>query len=384
MKQVYSTLFFLLLLTGLKAQELYFPFASRPVRDSVARSLRQQIQQTLQLPLQEATVPQWLGACWAMELQLYRPAGFDTLISRHLQQLPQLSVGMQRAYLQMLYTLYPQKYAQSVAALLPRLQGHKNKAMALEYLRQAGYTAPLQLDSAFLQSDFYRLHKQYHSRAAQPKLRKEDVLHADFLPGEDLLVSFQHRNRNRPGYLQIRLGTGSWLHDTNGVVLQYPQLARSITHLPYYLTNGNTPQGLYRITGLDTSANLWIGPTTNLQLVLPFEQAHLPFFDTGVDVSTVYRKMLGPFAAVTDLWESFEAGRVGRTEIIAHGTTIDPSFYAGQPYWPHTPSLGCLCSPEWWNEQGMRERSTQEDWIRWVRDRLVQARWLLVVEVNDL
>lgn len=384
MKKLYSTIFLLLLLSGIKAQEVYVSFASRPVRDSVAASLRRQVLQTMKLPLQEANVPQWLGACWAMELQLYQPPGFDTLVYLHLQAVPQLSMGMQRAYLQMLYTLYPRQYAPQVAALLPRLQGNKNKAMALEYLQQAGYTAPLRLDAAFLQSDFYRLHQQQHSRSAQPDFRRADFLDAGFLPGEDLLISFQHRNRNLPGYLQIRLARGSWLQDTNGVVLQFPQLARSITNLPFYLTNGNTPQGLYRVTGLDTSENLWIGPTTNLQLVLPFEQAAQLFFENGGNGQAAYQKLLGPFASYTALWESYEAGRIGRTEIIAHGTTIDPAFYEKQSYWPHTPSLGCLCSPEWWNNQGMRERSVQEAWIRYVREELIKPRWLLVVEVSDL
>ncbi|MFN4286093.1 MAG: hypothetical protein ACK4E8_09050 [Lacibacter sp.] len=84
------------------------------------------------------------------------------------------------------------------------------------------------------------------------------------------------------------------------------------------------------------------------------------------------------------MWESFEAGRIGRTEIIAHGTTIDPAFYKGQPYWPHTPSLGCLCSPEWWGDNGLRERSVQEAWMQYIRNGTVQPRWLLVVEVSDL
>lgn len=384
MKRFLYILLFLFAYCRLQAQHVYFPFASRSARDSVTQSLRKQIHETMRLPLQEATVPQWLGALWAMEIQLYRPPDFEKCIPVHLQVLPLLGMGMQRAYLQMLYTLYLGMFVKAVAALLPRLQGNKNKALALEYLQQAGYSAPLLLDSAFLHSDFYRLHKQFHAKTQQPQLTKDAFLHADFLKGEDVIVSFQHRNRNYPGYLQIRMAGGSWLKDSSGEDLQFPQLARSITNLPYYLTNGNTPQGLYRIIGFDTSTNLWIGPTTNLQLVLPFEKADLPFFEAGTDAEAQYRQLLGPFSGYTDLWESFEAGRIGRTEIIAHGTTIDPAFYKGQPYWPHTPSLGCLCSPEWWGDNGLRERSVQEAWMQYIRNGTVQPRWLLVVEVSDL
>ena len=39
----------------------------------------------------------------------------------------------------------------------------------------------------------------------------------------------------------------------------------------------------------------------------------------------------------------------GRTEIIAHGTTIDPAYFIDQPFFPISPTLGCLCAQEIWN-----------------------------------
>jgi hypothetical protein len=47
--------------------------------------------------------------------------------------------------------------------------------------------------------------------------------------------------------------------------------------------------------------------------------------------------------------ESFRAGAIGRTEIIAHGTTIDPDYFKDKPYYPYSPTLGCLCSAEIWD-----------------------------------
>jgi len=40
---------------------------------------------------------------------------------------------------------------------------------------------------------------------------------------------------------------------------------------------------------------------------------------------------------------------VGRTEIIAHGTTIDPEYFKDKPFYPLTPTMGCLCAKELWN-----------------------------------
>jgi hypothetical protein len=42
-------------------------------------------------------------------------------------------------------------------------------------------------------------------------------------------------------------------------------------------------------------------------------------------------------------------GKIGRSEIIAHGTTIDPGFFSGKPYYPISPTLGCLCAREIWD-----------------------------------
>lgn len=78
----------------------------------------------------------------------------------------------------------------------------------------------------------------------------------------------------------IRKKNGAWLADENGKPLKFKQLARSISNLPYYITNGNTPQGLYRVTGFDYSSNEWIGPTKNVQMVLPYENNSSFFMDS--------------------------------------------------------------------------------------------------------
>jgi hypothetical protein len=49
------------------------------------------------------------------------------------------------------------------------------------------------------------------------------------------------------------------------------------------------------------------------------------------------------------MMEAWNAGRIGRTEIIAHGSTIDPEYFKDKPYYPLTPTQGCLCAKELWN-----------------------------------
>ncbi|HVW62274.1 MAG TPA: hypothetical protein VHC48_19620, partial [Puia sp.] len=51
----------------------------------------------------------------------------------------------------------------------------------------------------------------------------------------------------------------------------------------------------------------------------------------------------------TPMTEAWSAGHIGRTEIIAHGTTIDPEYFKDKPFYPLTPTMGCLCARELWN-----------------------------------
>lgn len=43
------------------------------------------------------------------------------------------------------------------------------------------------------------------------------------------------------------------------------------------------------------------------------------------------------------------AGMAGRSEMLCHGTTANPDWYKGLPYYPNTPSLGCLTAKEIWD-----------------------------------
>jgi hypothetical protein len=70
----------------------------------------------------------------------------------------------------------------------------------------------------------------------------------------------------------------------------------------------------------------------------------------AIDSLRLYLELLPPgwrdYASMREAWS---AGRIGRTEIIAHGTTIDPEYFKDKPFYPLTPTMGCLCARELWN-----------------------------------
>jgi len=138
----------------------------------------------------------------------------------------------------------------------------------------------------------------------------------------------------------------------------FEQLARSASNLPYFITNGSTPQGVYSIQGGAVSRNQLIGPTPNFQLTMPYEGRWQQYFqtpdsipwDSTRNVEAMYNQLMpSNWAGYAPMQEVFNAGKIGRTEIIAHGTTINPEYFKDKPYYPLTPTMGCLCAKELWN-----------------------------------
>ena len=121
----------------------------------------------------------------------------------------------------------------------------------------------------------------------------------------------------------------------------------------------------------------------SIQMVMPFENNH-QFFQGNRDYEMYYKTLLGEILGkVTALYEAYYAGKLGRSEIIAHGTTIDPEFYRGQIFYPCTPSLGCLCSPEIWDEDGRISYSAQQQILDALIKNNLTPEWLIVAEISD-
>jgi hypothetical protein len=216
------------------------------------------------------------------------------------------------------------------------------------------------------------------------------IFSKDFLNGNVVMYSIQRKDRNYPGIVVIRNKEGKFIRDSAGNIFNIPQLARSITNLPGYLTNGNTPQGIFRMYGFGISSSSFIGPTTNIQLTMPAETS-LQFFmkdSTITDTAWTedwYKKLLpASLKNYVSLFGSFYAGKAGRTEIISHGTTIDPEYYKGQTYYPLTPTQGCLCTKELWSGfSGNRVFSDQQRLVNAIQSAGGPDGYCVVIELDD-
>jgi hypothetical protein len=207
--------------------------------------------------------------------------------------------------------------------------------------------------------------------------------------GQKMIYSFQRYNRDYSGIAIVQNADGSFVKDANGRLLIFEQLARSGSDLPYFITNGSTPQGVYSIQRTAVSHNNFIGPTPNLQLIIPFENTWEKYFqqdwDPSQDSLILYKKLLpANWRSYEPMMEAWSAGKIGRTEIIAHGTTIDPEYFKGKSFYPLTPSQGCLCAKELWNvTSGKLLMSEQFNLISAFQSTQSNKGYLYVINLDD-
>lgn len=319
-------------------------------------------------PLDSNTEDKYESACWAICQFMIRNADVQQGFEKMFNAYDSLAYSTKRAFLEAVYTDYPTEYSNREKQLLQKETNPKLFAMQALYLyrNDASLDQLMQLQTLLQQkfpgSDtlvllqelkkFITLHESYTAQPIPPV--KELFAHQQAL-GQKIIYSFQRWNRDYPGMAIVQNADGSFARDSSGKLLVFQQLARSGSNLPYFITNGSTPQGIFSLQGTAIAHNNFIGPTPNLQMVMPFESSDSAYWHTAFDSTQTplynYKQLLpASWQQYEPMTEAFYAGKAGRSEIIAHGTTIDPSYFKGMPFYPLTPTLGCLCAKEIWNE----------------------------------
>lgn len=355
------------------------------------------INQALQTPLDESSEGPWQGAFWAMELSGYTSALTDSAIFFAMQQFTEHSPGFQRSLLEVVYTLYPKVYSEEIHELLPVLNSEKLFAMAINYLLIADpnlHADQLLLDLDRLYPDWslnpilWSLVNTLEDTLSYPPIT--DLLRAEFIPELPVLFSLQPDNRDFSGLLIIRNEQGEFLKSPDGSFINFRQLGRAVTNMPWYVTNGNTPPGIYSVQGLDVSDNVFIGPTPTIQTRMPFETdlasfMHDPEMKQDWDYQHYTNLLPSSWQDYFPIWGSFFAGQAGRSEIIAHGSTINPEYYLNLPCYPLTPSLGCLTSYEVWSQvDGSIVSSDQQLLVNQINEMGMKRALLIVVPLPDM
>jgi hypothetical protein len=401
-------LFFLLSLFSLQTLLAQYdaPLYTRYTTDAARAKMNERlinytITKNLSLPLSDSTEENWQDAFNAMEVINFTSEFAESKAGYAFDDIEDRSISFQRALLELVYTNYPGKFFTQIQSLLDKTLDPKIFAMCVEYLIQDSKNDSLKnilskklvekfSDTAYKNPILFMLQTRLASnpinRFSSQEVLKE-VVSKNFLPNQIVMYSFQRKDRDYPGMVLIRNANGNFVTDSSGNIFHIPQLARSITNLPGYLTNGNTPQGIYKMYGFKVSMSNFIGPTANVQMGMPVELNIQKFFDDTTILDSTwtvdsYQKLIPQkLKDYFPLYNSYYAGLAGRSEIIAHGTTIEPKYYSGKPYYPLTPTQGCLCTKEIWN--GKRLESDQQKLINGLLKAGGANGYCVVIEIDD-
>lgn len=381
-----------------KLNELEEPHTTFSEREKFKQDLFENtILKNLGLELTSETESKWQGALWVMELSLHRSDSAFNSLKKAFGTFNERSVAFQRALLETVYCLYPNEFSHEIYEVAQNTPSPKLFAMAIQYLLRLNPQMRPEFQNLMeqrfqewqTQPILFMLYEDLKG-FREPKPPLIDLFSHPFEQGKTIIFCLQRKDRNYPGLTIIRKPDGHFLRTQDGDIFHVSHLARAISNLPGYITNGNTPQGIFSIQGIDVSSNRFIGQTPNLQLAMPFEISAQKYFHNEKLTDTtwsekLYRKLLPEsWRSYVPIWEAYYAGHAGRTEIIAHGTTIDPEFYAGQPYYPNTPSLGCITAKELWSgRDGKCLISDQLRFINAFRSAGSNKGYLVVVELDD-
>lgn len=366
------------------------------------RLIKYSIHQNLSVPLNDSTEEKWEEAFDAIEVLLYKSPFSDGKIHKAFEVVEQRSIDFQEALLELVYTNYPGIFFSEVKKLINATTDTNVFALCAEYLIQQKKD-PLLIrnieelvkskfaDEAIINPILYMLQVHISEQKTNGTFLSTKLLiqlfSNKFLPEQTVTYSIQRKNRDYPGLMIVRKYDGKFITDSNGVIFNIPQLARSITNLPFYLHNGNTPQGIFLMHGFGVSMSSFIGPTANIQMSMPVEESIKTFLGDSSISDTLwnidYYKKLIPedIKDYSPLYDAYYAGLIGRREIIEHGTAIDPSFYSNKPYYPLTPSQGCLCTKEIWN--GKRLESDQQKLVNALLKAGGANGYCVVIELDD-
>lgn len=390
-----------------RREDIYSDFVLYKKRQLLLKDLHENvIGKAFLAPLDSNTEYRYEAACRAIVQFMLDNDTTQLGLTQLFVQYETLQYDTKRAMLETVYGMYPEQYIQSMQLLLARETNPMLFAIA------AAYSLRYDSSSTNAATVRKRIKEQF------PNYSTITVLHEleKYLTGytrykapttKDLIELFRHQqvirkkviyslqrhNRDYPGMAIVQNADGTFMRYSDGRLMVFEQLARSASGLPYFIPDGNTPQGIYSIQGTATTYNKLIGPTPNLQLVMPYERKWTTYFhlsDTavwqpGYDALWSYLQLLPPsLRNRSSLTEAYYAGKLGRNSIIAHGTTIDPEYFKNKPWYPLTPTMGCLCAKELWNvSNGKLLVSDQYNLVSAFISTAGSRGYLYVIDIDD-
>ncbi len=371
-------------------------YALENSRNIFRANLNSQIEKTISTQLNRASEKTWISLFWEVGLQLYKTDKVYTAIKLASNYAPSGSIKFKRAIVEVIITLYPNDFAETVDKLyrtttdptlysyLVHYYSNKKSFSKTEYITETKNRFPKWERVPQLKFLIYNLEEDSTST---PPLK--EILSNVFIEGKTIIYSLHRKDRRYPGITIIKKPNGEFVRDNKDSIFYVKQLALSASNLPGYLSQGNTPQGIFSVVGFYNSPTPSIGPTAAVLTRIPYEVPIKLWYHNTVSKSywdiKDYRNLLpNSWQDYLPIYESFYAGKTGRRKIVMHGSVDDLSFYDTLPYFPLTPSKGCLTTTEIWSDStGKNIRSDQAKLMNAFFSTKQLKGFLIVIDIDD-
>jgi hypothetical protein len=312
---------------------------------------------------------------WAAELTLDKSEEFKYLLATAIDSLNTFPPDLQRRTLQAAFTLYPGEFQNGLLSFATTTDDVKLFAIAInnilisnndystfENLTKEKFAK--KLDHPIIFSLLENIRMKVENNRVLPPI--SDLLNFAKDTAVFRMFMFVRQSRDYSGTIVFRKQNGEFLKDSSGKLVTLPYFARSITNMPGYLTNGNSPQGIFALNSAYYSAAKLIGPTPRIRIFMPSETDNATFYNSRQNLSSangleLYKSLLpASWQNYFPIFESYYAGKAGRNDIVMHGTTVDQRYYLNEVYYPNVPTHGCLSGIERWNDEGYLIFSNQQ------------------------
>lgn len=398
-------LFFVLLTSSIfsqnkiKQEKLQSNFALKESKAEFRLNLMNEIEKTFSSQLNKRTEESWQNLFYEVGLYLLKSERIYKAIELACEYAPSGSIKFQRSLAETIITLYPTDFEKTIDTLFRTSNDPTLYSYCVHYYLKSGIkTKEYLLDET--KSRFGKSNKVWNKipqikflayflendTLSTPPLK--DILSHKFIEGKTIIYSLQRKDRTYPGITIIKNPNGEFVKEENDSIFYVKQLALSVTNIPGYLSQGNTPQGIFSIVGFYNSPTPSLGPTAAVLTRIPFEVPTKLWYHSTVtnnwninDYKNILPKSWKDFLPI---YESYYAGLTGRRKIVMHGSVDDLSFYDSLSYAPLTPSKGCLTTTELWSEtSGNNIKSDQAKLMNAFFSTKQLYGFLVVIDIDD-
>ncbi len=377
-------------------KKLRSDYALKPSRELFRAELDTQIDNVFSSKLSWKTEKAWTSLFRKVGLQLYKTDKIFSAVKLASKYAPSGSVKFQRTVVEAIVTLYPTEFKSTIDSLykttsdptlysyLVNYYSNQNSFIEKRYITKTKNKFPNWEKIPQLKYLIYYLEQDSIST---PSL--SDIFSNKFIEGKTIIYSLQRKDRRYPGITIIKKPNGKFVKSDNDSIFYIEQLALSVTNLPGYLSQGNTPQGIFSVVGYYNSPTPSIGPTAAVLTRIPYEVPIKLWYHKTVSRNywaiEDYKNLLPKsWQNYLPIYESYYAGKTGRRKIVMHGSVDDLSFYNTLPYFPLTPSKGCLTTTEIWSDStGQNIRSNQAKLMNAFFSTKQLRGFLVVIDIDD-